>query len=484
MSSDEDQKSDEESLGEQLYQEALKDTAGDLHVDLIHEPHLVHYVELALHSSPPDGWEERVDETLDGIPFTYFLHTSTQERSRTNPSFQTFEDQIQRARLSHRLSSDNNEFHSIDRQDSMIMAAMQGIPGLLPTDEEEEGKGEEKENEEGNEEENKEEDKIEKVLARRLLKNGKTEYKVHWLGTRSNEDEWFLHSKLVGDARLKQMLDTFDSLHQTIENVSPCGENCSEIKSKANATSSSTTTTLVALDQLSENLKDQEIQTLRRQLEKRDVDVNRLQRKLREINIDRTSLQRSMELLLSNTALVRTQLEEEAEENMALRHRLRCLQSDTEEAHKQAEWKESVAQLLKSVDRKTREQYGVKEQDRKNLHSQRIERQIDQEKERRRDRRSLHEQRAEQQRGEQQHMELTSSSSSSSSTPSLFTPPPAPLPLLSTPSQLPLPARATNDEVQLQYVASPDRTTLTKYFDDLALQACPQLASPEFSTRK
>ena len=213
MSSDEDQKSDEESLGEQLYQEALKDTAGDLHVDLIHEPHLVHYVELALHSPPPDGWEERVDETSDGISFTYFLHTSTQERSRTNPSFQTFEDQIQRARLSHSLSSNNNESHSINRQDSMIMAAMQGIPGLLPTDENEEGKSEKKENKEGN----KQEDKIEKVLARRLLKNGKTEYKVHWSGTRSNEDEWFLHSKLVGDARLKQMLDTFDSLHQTIE---------------------------------------------------------------------------------------------------------------------------------------------------------------------------------------------------------------------------------------------------------------------------
>ena len=494
--------SDEESIlsidSENLYQTALSDTAKLLNVELSSEPYLLTICEQALHSPPPPNWRE---EIKDGS--TYFVNTTTNESQYQNPALVSFQAEINRARSEHREKTSEERSHIkklfVDRGYDLsaedldrvlasptgqslaerlklidtpktrikeIVDEHTGIPFYVqeeikvnvtttPIDKQQEEQQKEQQ-----------EDRIESIVGRRHMReDGITEYKVHWYNTSTADDEWFPRTALTIDC--KDLMEKYDqsisfSNSSTKQNLFMLDSNSSASEGERERERESShhhrdvreveetkdhplhkkdsqstpfhsppfpplhplhtpTPHQSSFNENEENpfvqfnngneIQQAQIMQLTKELEKRTVQVKRLQRRLKETQMDRDSLRRSMELMVTHTNSVRNQLNDETEDNIALKIRCDTIAKEQKDKEKHNEWKQSVAKLLKNVALQANQDRTNKQQIKTDLHDE-----------------------------ERKQSNIGKSNFSK--------------------------------------VTTPDRATLSAYFDDLALRACPALTTP------
>jgi hypothetical protein len=420
----------------------------------------------------------------------------------------------------------------------------------------------------------KEDDYIEHILDRRLdrtaviikgKKQMKYEYKVHWHGTSSNEDEWFLGESMT-DAYCQELIRQYDQQQDERRHKRPKKEeevakeefvklhvakeyNIGECMAKSHSVTDvadvaiQTKPTIQPSQPMSQpsqptiqpsqpmfqpsqpmsqppqppqptsqptlqppinRKKEKEISRMKQLLKEKDLHISHLIAAIDDIQYDNTALHRTMELTMKRSFSVQDQLKEISFDNTVLRHRLND-QNDAGRQEKEDRWKQNVFQLLKDVDvKKTNKRRDQGEHD-----------ETKKEKRRRRRRRRRHrKKKKEQERLRMEESESsgsessgnssnissgsgTSSGSGSSGSGRKSRPRmkakvrlvnkvsssgrihPA-SPPVTTPAKVDGSTLHASPSLALQHLDSPDRATLSKLYDTVAIQCCPLLLSPEF----
>jgi hypothetical protein len=239
--------------------------------------------------------------------------------------------------------------------------------------------------------------------------------------------------------------------------------------------------------------KEKEISRMKQLLKEKDLHISHLIAAIDDIQYDNTALHRTMELTMKRSFSVQDQLKEISFDNTVLRHRLND-QNDAGRQEKEDRWKQNVFQLLKDVD--------VKKTNKRRDHGEHDE--TKEEKRRRRRRRRQRKTKKEQDRLRMEERESsgsessgnssnissgsgTSSGSGSSGSGRKSRPRmkakvrlvnkvsssgrihPA-SPLVTTPAKVESSLHAS-PSLALQH--SPDRATLSKLYDTVAIQCCP-----------
>ena len=345
-----------------LYQEAIEHTALVLGIDIIElaMPTIFDIVEEALHAPPPAPWVEKFDDLAS---VSYFYNPSTNQTSYDNPALldPLLVSNIAHARKVH--VTVDSEVDAVDVE--------------------------------------KEVDYIEHILDRRLdrtvtkgkKQQTKYEYKVHWHGTPSNEDEWFLGESMT-DAYCQELIRQYDQQQDERRHKRPKKEeevakeefvklhvakeyNIGEYMAKSHSVTDvadvaiQTKPTIQPSQPMSQpsqpmsqppqppqptsqptlqppinRKKEKEISRMKQLLKEKDLHISHLIAAIDDIQYDNTALHRTMELTMKRSFSVQDQLKEISFDNTVLRHRLND-QNDAGRQEKEDRWKQNVFQLLK-----------------------------------------------------------------------------------------------------------------------------------------
>ena len=521
-----------------LYQEAIEHTALVLGIDIIElaKPTIFDIVEEALHAPPPAPWVEKFDDLAS---VSYFYNPSTNQTSYDNPALldPLLVSNIAHARKVH--VTVDSEVDAVDVE--------------------------------------KEDDYIEHILDRRLdrtvtkgkKQQTKYEYKVHWHGTPSNEDEWFLGESMT-EAYCQELIRQYDQQQDERRHKRPKKEedvakeefvklhdvakeyNIGEYMAKSHSVTDvadvaiQTKPTIQPSQPMSQpsqptiqpsqlmfqpsqpmsqppqppqptsqptlqppinRKKEKEISRMKQLLKEKDLHISHLIAAIDDIQYDNTALHRTMELTMKRSFSVQDQLKEISFDNTVLRHRLND-QNDAGRQEKEDRWKQNVFQLLKDVDvKKTNkrrdqgEHDETKEEKRRRRRRRRRQRKKKKEQEQERLRMEERESSGSESSGNSSNISSgsgTSSGSGSSGNGRKSRPRmkakvrlvnkvsssgrihPA-SPLVTTPANVDGSTLHASPSLALQHLDSPDRATLSKLYDTVAIQCCPlKNISPEF----
>ena len=436
------------TMSADLYQEAIEHTALVLGIDIIElaKPTIFDIVEEALHAPPPAPWVEKFDDLAS---ISYFYNPSTNQTSYDNP---VLLDPLLASNIAHARKVHVTVDSEVDAVDV-----------------------------------EKEDDYIEHILDRRLdrtviikgKKQMKYEYKVHWHGTSSNEDEWFLGESMT-EAYCQELIRQYDQQQEERRHRRPKKRRPMSQPSQP-------------MSQLPHPMSHQppinrkkakNISRMKHLLKEKDLHISHLIAAIDDIQYDNTALHRSMELTMKRKEI--------SFDNDSIAGR-----QEKEDRRKQ----QNVFQLLKDVDvKKTNKRRDQGEHDA-----------TKKEKRRRRRRRRRHrKKKKEQERLRMEERESsgsessgnssnissgsgTSSGSGSSGSGRKSRPRikakvrlvnkvsssgrihPA-SPLVTTPAKVESSLHAS-PSLALQHLDSPDRATLSKLYDTVAIQCCPLLLS-------
>ena len=351
-----------------LYQEAIEHTALVLGIDIIELaiPTIFDIVEEALHAPPPAPWVEKFDDLAS---ISYFYNPSTNETSYDNP---VLLDPLLASNIAHARKVHVTVDSEVDAVDV-----------------------------------EKEDDYIEHILDRRLdrtvtikgKKQMEYEYKVHWHGTSSNEDEWFLGESMT-EAYCQELIRQYDQQQDERRHKRPKKEeevakeefvklhvakeyNIGEYMAKSHSVTDvadvaiqtkptiqpsqpmfqpsqpmsqppqppqpTSPTSQPTLQPPINRKKEKEISRMKQLLKEKDLHISHLIAAIDDIQYDNTALHRTMELTMKRSFSVQDQLKEISFDNTVLRHRLND-QNDAGRQEKEDRWKQNVFQLLKDVD--------------------------------------------------------------------------------------------------------------------------------------
>ena len=482
----------EEDNMSDLYQEAIEHTALVLGIDIIElaKPTIFDIVEEALHAPPPAPWVEKFDDLAS---ISYFYNPSTNQTSYDNP---VLLDPLLASNIAHARKVHVTVDSEVDAVDV-----------------------------------EKEDDYIEHILDRRLdrtvtikgKKQMKYEYKVHWHGTSSNEDEWFLGESMT-DAYCQELIRQYDQQQDERRHKRPKKEeevakeefvklhvakeyNIGEYMAKSHSVTDVADVAIQTKPTIQPPIirkQENEISRMKQLLKEKDLHISHLIAAIDDIQYDNTALHRTMELTMKRSFSVQDQLKEISFDNTVLRHRLND-QNDAGRQEKEDRWKQNVFQLLKDVDvKKTNkrrdqgEHDATKEEKRRRRRRKRRQRKKKKEQERLRMEKS--ESSGSESSGNSSNISSgsgTSSGSGSSGSGRKSRPRmkakvrlvnkvsssgrihPASR-LVTTPANVDGSTLHASPSLALQHLDSPDRATLSKLYDTVAIQCCPLLLSPEF----
>ena len=350
-----------------LYQEAIEHTALVLGIDIIElaMPTIFDIVEEALHAPPPAPWVEKFDDLAS---ISYFYNPSTNQTSYDNP---VLLDPLLASNIAHARKVHVTVDSEVDAVDV-----------------------------------EKEDDYIEHILDRRLdrtvtikgKKQMKYEYKVHWHGTSSNEDEWFLGESMT-DAYCQELIRQYDQQQDERRHKRPkkeeevakeefvklhvAKENIGEYMAKSHSVTDvadvaiQTKPTIQPSQPMSQpsqptiqpsqpmfqpsqpmSQPPQPPQPTSRTSQptlqppinrKKEKEISRMKQLLKEKDLHISHLIAAigtMELTMNKSFSVQDQLKEISFDNTVLRHRLND-QNDAGRQGKEERWKQNVFQLLK-----------------------------------------------------------------------------------------------------------------------------------------
>ena len=308
------------TMSADLYQEAIEHTALVLGIDIIElaMPTIFDIVEEALHAPPPAPWVEKFDDLAS---ISYFYNPSTNQTSYDNP---VLLDPLLASNIAHA----RNVHVTMDAVDV-----------------------------------EKEDDYIEHILDRRLdrtvtikgKKQMEYEYKVHWHGTSSNEDEWFLGESMT-EAYCQELIRQYDQQQDERRHKRPKKEedvakeefvklhdvakeyNIGEYMAKSHSVTDVADVAIQTKPTLQPPIirkQENEISRMKQLLKEKDLHISHL---IAAIG--------TMELTMNKSFSVQDQLKEISFDNTVLRHRLND-QNDAGRQGKEERWKQNVFQLLK-----------------------------------------------------------------------------------------------------------------------------------------
>ena len=246
-----------------LYQEAIEHTALVLGIDIIElsMPTIFDIVEEALHAPPPAPWVEKFDDLAS---VSYFYNPSTNQTSYDNPALL---DPLLVSNIAHA----RNVHVTVDSEMDAVDVE-------------------------------KEDDYIEHILDRRLdrttVTKGKKqqmkyEYKVHWHGTSSNEDEWFLGESMT-EAYCQELIRQYDlqqeeRRHRRPKKRRPMSQPSQPMSQLPHPMSHQPPIN---------RKKAKNISRMKHLLKEKDLHISHLIAAIDDIQYDNTALHRSMELTM------------------------------------------------------------------------------------------------------------------------------------------------------------------------------------------
>ena len=249
-----------------LYQEAIEHTALVLGIDIIElaKPTIFDIVEEALHAPPPAPWVEKFDDLAS---VSYFYNPSTNQTSYDNPALldPLLVSNIAHARKVH--VTVDSEVDAVDVE--------------------------------------KEDDYIEHILDRRLdrtvtikgKKQMKYEYKVHWHGTSSNEDEWFLGESMT-EAYCQELIRQYDQQQEERRHKRPKKRRPMSQPSQPMSQLPHPMSHQPPIVTPINRKKAKNISRMKHLLKEKDLHISHLIAAIDDIQYDNTALHRSMELTM------------------------------------------------------------------------------------------------------------------------------------------------------------------------------------------
>lgn len=337
---------------DKLYAQAVNEQAKLLGIDPEKESYLMHIAEMALLSPPPEGWSE--EHLPEGG--TFFAHVDG-KTTEENPMLEHFKAEVIRERgkhidsLMHLQSSNlrNNsqpKVHGVQeiretRDSHVVTQAKTSSPPMTSSSSSPPPRAPRVSSSPKHPlpptkvaahkiNTNLSGDSIECILSRRKIysKSGAAEYeyKVHWFGSQSTDDEWFLRSSLLADYR--QLVEDFDEKMERKGKREKKGLSRDSMLEQDLGDSNTSQSHRFVNETTSQGNNEGPTRRLRLQLMDLEMENERLRRQLREVSEDRDSLRRTIEILAQHAGTVKIDLGVKHDETSALRRQNRLLRQD------------------------------------------------------------------------------------------------------------------------------------------------------------
>ena len=290
-------------MDDQELQAAVLEHAAFLGIHPATEPELLALAKEALLAPVPPPWKQYENE--QGVP--YYVNEATGESSWENPMDEIYAEKVKAAKASKSAKS----------------PASLPLPPLPPPTMTKTVLAVGAKQSHLTNEEDIEEDSIDRIVDKRV-EGGVVEYKVHWMNSSADDDEWFPRDDLIDE--FPDQVAAFESQKDALDKRKKAST--SSVKKDALELPTVSHGMLESMRQTINELEDEVIDT-RKKLMRAKEDCDRASRGERRA-------MREMEELMDSIGRLKEELEREGEENASLRRRTRSLQAEIHKLERQA----------------------------------------------------------------------------------------------------------------------------------------------------